>query len=219
MDDLDFYPRSPCGERHTWARGSRVTYVISIHALLAESDVVHTLKLANPVLFLSTLSLRRATASNRTERQERHISIHALLAESDSIGSIINNVIDNFYPRSPCGERRYRTCVPLVGRPFLSTLSLRRATFSGSAWVQEFPISIHALLAESDANDHAPSSKLSAFLSTLSLRRATSMNAAVMCLRYSFLSPLSLRRATPEDPPVVLAVLFLSTLSLRRATH
>ena len=34
---------------------------------------------------------------------------------------------------------------------FLSTLSLRRATFSGTAWVQEFPISIHALLAESDA--------------------------------------------------------------------
>ena len=37
---LYFYPRSPCGER-PWARGSRVTYVeISIHALLAESDVL-----------------------------------------------------------------------------------------------------------------------------------------------------------------------------------
>ena len=36
--DIDFYPRSPCGER-PWQRGSRVTYVeISIHALLAESD-------------------------------------------------------------------------------------------------------------------------------------------------------------------------------------
>ena len=35
---IDFYPRSPCGER-PWTRGSRVTYVeISIHALLAESD-------------------------------------------------------------------------------------------------------------------------------------------------------------------------------------
>ena len=34
-----FYPRSPCGER-PWARGSRITYVeISIHALLAESDL------------------------------------------------------------------------------------------------------------------------------------------------------------------------------------
>ena len=34
---------------------------ISIHALLAESDVVDTLKFAGSVLFLSTLSLRRAT--------------------------------------------------------------------------------------------------------------------------------------------------------------
>ena len=38
------------------------------------------------------------------------------------------NAKSNFYPRSPCGERH----------------------FSGTAWVQEFPISIHALLAESD---------------------------------------------------------------------
>ena len=35
----------------------------------------------------------------------------------------------HFYPRSPCGERH----------------------FAGSAWVPEFPISIHALLAESDS--------------------------------------------------------------------
>ena len=34
---------------------------ISIHALLAESDVMDTLILANTMLFLSTLSLRRAT--------------------------------------------------------------------------------------------------------------------------------------------------------------
>ena len=81
-----FYPRSPCGER-PWARGSRVTYVeISIHALLAESDIVsgagnntirisihallaesdhHARKEINPAdqTFLSTLSLRRATLS------------------------------------------------------------------------------------------------------------------------------------------------------------
>ena len=56
-----FYPRSPCGERHTWARGSRVTYVISIHALLAESDKPASGILCFNPLFLSTLSLRRAT--------------------------------------------------------------------------------------------------------------------------------------------------------------
>ena len=35
---------------------------ISIHALLAESDIVYALIFANTMLFLSTLSLRRATA-------------------------------------------------------------------------------------------------------------------------------------------------------------
>ena len=55
-----FYPRSPCGERlDRWLAGLKGT------------------------LFLSTLSLRRATC----------------------IIDIINNIIDNFYPRSPCGER------------------------------------------------------------------------------------------------------------------
>ena len=59
---------------------------------------------------------------------------------------------------------------------FLSTLSLRRATFSGSAWVQEFPISIHALLAESDKLAARDESIMFVFLSTLSLRRATRPN-------------------------------------------
>ena len=35
---LDFYPRSPCGERHTDFNGFSLRRVISIHALLAESD-------------------------------------------------------------------------------------------------------------------------------------------------------------------------------------
>ena len=80
----NFYPRSPCGERRkitiTVDEGTLISihallaesdYVIgqrigiridiSIHALLAESDVMHALKFASAVLFLSTLSLRRAT--------------------------------------------------------------------------------------------------------------------------------------------------------------
>ena len=56
---------------------------ISIHALLAESDVVHALKLADTMLFLSTLSLRRATSLLRFRFFGFAISIHALLAESD----------------------------------------------------------------------------------------------------------------------------------------
>ena len=67
---------------------------------------MYALKLANAVLFLSTLSLRRAT----------------------SIINIINNVIDHFYPRSPCGERQCCKGSNDSRNGFLSTLSLRRAT-------------------------------------------------------------------------------------------
>ena len=37
---LDFYPRSPCGERQESTFGEVLTNEISIHALLAESDLV-----------------------------------------------------------------------------------------------------------------------------------------------------------------------------------
>ena len=56
---------------------------ISIHALLAESDPKqYELKLCF-YLFLSTLSLRRATVSANATHVSSFISIHALLAESD----------------------------------------------------------------------------------------------------------------------------------------
>ena len=60
-------------------RGSR----ISIHALLAESDHQTNAGSNESSKFLSTLSLRRATTSNREKRKYPEISIHALLAESD----------------------------------------------------------------------------------------------------------------------------------------
>ncbi len=44
---------------------------------------MHALKLANAMLFLSTLSLRRATWLRCWQLAARDISIHALLAESD----------------------------------------------------------------------------------------------------------------------------------------
>ena len=79
---------------------------ISIHALLAESDACAGMYLQCSCRFLSTLSLRRATSARPETRQRDAISIHALLAESDpsTILGIPNQV--DFYPRSPCGERR-----------------------------------------------------------------------------------------------------------------
>ena len=57
--------------------------IISIHALLAESDNTDYASCNVTVLFLSTLSLRRATQFDGALDAEKVISIHALLAESD----------------------------------------------------------------------------------------------------------------------------------------
>ena len=56
-----FYPRSPCGERPKRNQDKRGQIQISIHALLAESDVDKVSPILSTREFLSTLSLRRAT--------------------------------------------------------------------------------------------------------------------------------------------------------------
>ena len=57
--------------------------LISIHALLAESDDTLSTPNRPEEQFLSTLSLRRATGCGQYYIRARGISIHALLAESD----------------------------------------------------------------------------------------------------------------------------------------
>ena len=100
-----FYPRSPCGERPPSIFMRKPGKVISIHALLAESDVPSVPHWLTPHQFLSTLSLRRATTQNFTALHDIFISIHALLAESDhpKLYGTARHIY--FYPRSPCGER------------------------------------------------------------------------------------------------------------------
>ena len=107
------------------------SYLISIHALLAESDL--------RVLDGSKSSIE--------------ISIHALLAESDNANLGRHRRDNDFYPRSPCGERRLQLFLNYQDNKFLSTLSLRRATQRAVNVKTERIISIHALLAESDANN------------------------------------------------------------------
>ena len=125
----NFYPRSPCGERHVVS--SAGTMGKSFLSTLSLRRATHAKTQINPAnqTFLSTLSLRRATT--------RSVSFRAYTT--------------NFYPRSPCGERRSAGC---------SCRSVR-------------PISIHALLAESDPGKVNVVEPGLAFLSTLSLRRAT----------------------------------------------
>ena len=102
----DFYPRSPCGERLVIFLKRDTPLTISIHALLAESDISVFWMAPNRLLFLSTLSLRRATAISAVLQLTPLISIHALLAESDNTGQPVRGLPSYFYPRSPCGERR-----------------------------------------------------------------------------------------------------------------
>ena len=125
----NFYPRSPCGERH---------HIPAAHVQLS--------------IFLSTLSLRRATKHySRMPARQKY-----------------------FYPRSPCGERR--NSVNAGRNP--THISIH-ALLAESDWYTRCRqscryISIHALLAESDTKDKKYKIKKAIFLSTLSLRRATS---------------------------------------------
>ena len=105
---------------------------------------------AEDAVFQSTLSLRRAT----------------------TIRSLACPLVAHFNPRSPCGERRKDARWLATYTEFQSTLSLRRATITDGMRVANalfqstlslrratnhrgrrgvhHPISIHALLAESD---------------------------------------------------------------------
>ena len=102
---------------------------ISIHALLAESD-----PRARHYPMGRNISIHALLAESDPPRGgfcylDNIISIHALLAESDYLGAWKSCNVCDFYPRSPCGERRL-LCAPPSG------------------WRN---ISIHALLAESDS--------------------------------------------------------------------
>ena len=147
-------------------------------------------------LFLSTLSLRRATKAKIDYKGDIQISIHALLAESDKWFYRVRF----FFPR------------------FLSTLSLRRATVHYDNYNLHCVISIHALLAESDSS--GMSFSVTRYISIHALLAESDMLGGFwVLLTQIFLSTLSLRRATVKNARSGLNILkFLSTLSLRRAT-
>ena len=126
---LHFYPRSPCGERLLLTVVPYGQYKISIHALLAESDIsqlqcIHGRKHFYP----------RSPCGERLFRQnyecfEWIISIHALLAESD--GWTLQN---------------HQDTAPIS----IHALLAESDSLSGSTKPRARRISIHALLAESD---------------------------------------------------------------------
>ena len=126
-------------------------------------------------VFLSTLSLRRATRRPCLSR----------------------SFLSNFYPRSPCGERLLQRdkqprqqaisihallaesdCGHRSIKPGLGTISIHALLAESDTFIIysiiDKCISIHALLAESDPAVIKNNTAFSVFLSTLSLRRATS---------------------------------------------
>ena len=169
-------------------------------------------------IFLSTLSLRRATYQDKFSIPSDNISIHALLAESDTPTlesltptqtflstlslrratrpvSALYSVNRYFYPRSPCGERLGTLRTVSVKKTFLSTLSLRRAT----------SVMYHN------------NTRLS-FLSTLSLRRATLKKFLFFGFLHISIHALLAESDSHSCDIPTFALAFLSTLSLRRAT-
>ena len=170
-----FYPRSPCGERRLRAYQRYFAANISIHALLAESDPITCCLHMQHAVFLSTLSLRRATLGTRDYLHYIRLFLSTLSLRR----ATMQNVGD--------------ACVI----QFLSTLSLRRATRYHAVGVLNSRISIHALLAESDriskAHGRTPAISIHALLAESDAYRSQLGNMVS-----EFLSTLSLRRATAK---------------------
>ena len=191
-----FYPRSPCGERPKSAN-TLPAVTLFLSTLSLRRATYTAICLAPPILFLSTLSLRRATGRGPHSPLVWQISIHALLAESD------NQVAGVF-----------RT-----GNPFLSTLSLRRATLCsllffilkiyfyprspcgerrlvGVGGMNNHVISIHALLAESDTPPYNLMIHHKNFYPRSPCGERLEQSSSYNAYLEEFLSTLSLRRAT-----------------------
>ena len=80
---INFYPRSPCGERRRKAFSIFLPIRISIHALLAESDGFGLARLVAYVNFYPRSPCGERLPALHHVLKLFPISIHALLAESD----------------------------------------------------------------------------------------------------------------------------------------
>ena len=146
----DFYPRSPRGERRRYTARLCHYDFISIHAPREGSDHLRHHRLLATKRFLSTLPARGATYHVKAVPPSRQISIHAPREGSDLVDVPAILAIDisihapregsdphlcghgvrhqDFYPRSPRGERRIIQMAPRPHSKFLSTLPARGAT-------------------------------------------------------------------------------------------
>ena len=146
-----FYPRSPCGERRAYSLPSSTISTISIHALLAESD----------------------SGRGKDAARYPHFYPRSPCGERPQISARALRSWAYFYPRSPCGERPLLRAHRPPRRHFYPRSPCGERPVSSGRYPRISPISIHALLAESDETWFYPYDPTAKFLSTLSLRRAT----------------------------------------------
>ena len=146
---------------------------ISIHALLAESDSWATCGPAGGRTFLSTLSLRRATCQGLLFFRHKKFLSTLSLRRATVVKMSIKFFNADFYPRSPCGERRSIDIITQPGCAISIHALLAESDANISLPEPCYMISIHALLAESDPPKSILVYYTAKFLSTLSLRRAT----------------------------------------------
>ena len=149
--ELDFNPRSPCGERPGQGRIPRPVLSISIHAPRVGSDVLDLSSSHTTSLFQSTLPVWGATWCWLLQWPYPLISIHAPRVGSDHkqrVGEVLIPKIsihaprvgsdpadcgaykqdNHFNPRSPCGERPRWALLRVSLRIFQSTLPVWGAT-------------------------------------------------------------------------------------------
>ena len=125
--DSGFNPRTPCGVRRLCLSDNDICEIVSIHALLAECDLIlarmqprrggfnprtpcgvrlcHPGSASRSSWFQSTHSLRSATEASAPRRPRLKVSIHALLAECDATLPATPRPSWSFNPRTPCGVR------------------------------------------------------------------------------------------------------------------
>ena len=192
---------------------------ISIHALLAESDGTTLPTDATTALFLSTLSLRRATTKFLRQQLTEKISIHALLAESDEPSEILWYGKCQISIHALLAESDFAHCSNIRLAQRISIHALLAESDSVPLMLRvRYTISIHALLAESDCSFRCVPPPSDTFLSTLSLRRATGATPLLTAMAEYFYPRSPCGERLFETVQIAILDTFLSTLSLRRAT-
>ena len=114
-----FYPRPPCGGRRGGIKTAAGRDRISIHVPLAGDDSSRQSATATPTYFYPRPPCGGRQIRKSAYNARKKISIHVPLAGDDSSSSLSSTTVSYFYPRPPCGGRRARRTVR-SGHPDIS---------------------------------------------------------------------------------------------------